>query len=116
MHCQKCEKQISENEKSVYRGQILCEDCYIDALSPVRPCDPWAVHNAKSQAGSKALVTTMQKRILDLLVNTGGLELELLAHRLELPMDELEREIATLRHMEKVRAVKVDGGKLFKTW
>ena len=24
------------------------EDCYMDVLSPVRACDPWAVHSAKS--------------------------------------------------------------------
>ena len=26
----------------------LCDDCYMDALSPTKTCDPWAVYTAKS--------------------------------------------------------------------
>ena len=25
-----------------FHGQLLCDDCYMDALSPARTCDPWA--------------------------------------------------------------------------
>ena len=48
MQCNECGASIKIGEEKELRDQILCEDCYIDALSHVQPCDPWAVYNAKS--------------------------------------------------------------------
>jgi hypothetical protein len=51
---------------------------------------------------------------LQILKETGGLEREALLEALggQLTMSELEREFATLRHMEKARGEK-RGGKVF---
>ncbi len=46
--CQRCGSSIPKGEDREYFGKILCEDCYMDAISPTRTCDPWAVHSAKS--------------------------------------------------------------------
>jgi hypothetical protein len=48
MQCDRCQANIEPGEEEQHLGQTLCEDCYMDALSPVKTCDPWAVHSAKS--------------------------------------------------------------------
>lgn len=48
MLCQKenCQAEIEEGEGREFQGKLLCDDCYMDALSPVRICNPWAVRSA----------------------------------------------------------------------
>ena len=43
MNCDKCGSEMKNGEETEHHGQLLCEDCYMDALSPARTCDPWAV-------------------------------------------------------------------------
>ena len=115
MKCDKCKGPIKEGQEFELHGQVLCEDGYMDALSPVRTCDPWAVHSAKSfaenKAGSVALTRTQQK-ILDILKQSGGLPLDDLAQRLKIKLSDLEREISALRHMEKVKGALKNGNKI----
>ena len=47
MECERCKDIIESGEEREYAGRVLCEDCYMDALSPAKTCDPWAVHSAK---------------------------------------------------------------------
>lgn len=118
MKCEVCGVILEKGEESLFRGQILCEDCYMDALSPAKTCDPWAVYIAKSteKLNKDVALTHMQKKILDLLQQTGGLEPDELARQVGVSQRELEREIATLRHMEKVRAQMRDGKKVICLW
>jgi len=118
MICDRCEVNIRLGEERKYHSQTLCEDCYMDALSPPRACDPWAVYTAKSleKYGSTDQLTEIQQNILALLEETGGLQLEIMADRLKLKMSDLEREIATLRHMEKVRGELKNGEKVIRLW
>ena len=88
----------------------------MDALSSVKACDPWAVYSAKSTSGSGYALTKRQENILAVLKETNGIELEALANRLGLESIELQREIATLRHMEKLKAVLENGKRLFRLW
>jgi hypothetical protein len=88
----------------------------MDALSPVRACDPWAVYTAKSMSHNHSSLSTLQENILAALKETNGIELEALAGKAGVPLNELRREIATLRHMEKLRAVMEGGKKLFRLW
>jgi len=62
MVCEKCGKQINSGDEMHYSGKTLCEDCYIDTLSPTRTCDPWAVYTAKSFSGKDAVFNASQKR------------------------------------------------------
>ena len=48
MKCERCGDHIQENDEREFHGQMICEDCYMVALSPAKACDPWAVYNAKS--------------------------------------------------------------------
>jgi len=117
MNCVKCGCRIEAGDEAVHLGQTLCVDCYTDAISPSKPCDPWAVHSAKSLSQDGCILTKRQKDILAALKEEeNGIEAEDLASRVGLRLSELQREIATLRHMEKVRAAKRSDGKVFCLW
>ncbi len=121
MQCNKCGASIDIGEERELRNQILCEDCFIDALSPVQICDPWAVYSAKSlerhTAGPPPL-TSIQSEILGILRDAGSLEPSVLLLRLnnKLTIKELEREFSALRHMEKARAEKAGDRVLLRLW
>jgi len=119
MQCDKCKNNIKENEARNFYGQILCEDCYIDTLSPAKACDPWAVHCAKSfseKDGNSLELTDNQKKILQILKETGGTDSKTLLEQLQIDNSDFEREIATLRHMEKIRGALRQGEKIFRLW
>jgi len=121
MECDRCRTAIEDGEERDHRGLTLCEDCYIDAMSPLRTCDPWAVHSAKSlerHTGATPILTPVQEEIMRILQETGEIEpaalLELFNGNLTQP--QLEREFASLRHMEKVRGQKKDGKVYIRLW
>jgi len=116
MQCDKCGDMIEKGEEREMHGRILCEDCYMDALSPARTCDPWAVHTAKSLVKEDDQLNAVQKMILDILRDSGGLEPKVLAERLQIRPSDLEREIAALRHMERVRGELREGKKYITLW
>ena len=118
MECEKCKDPIEAGEEREHYGKVLCEDCYMDALSPARTCDPWAVHSAKSleEQTGRTEVNEVQEKILKILEETGGIEPRILVGRLQIKPSDLEREIAALRHMEKVRGELRDGKKVVRLW
>ena len=116
MKCDRCACQIDKGDETEYLGQILCEDCYIDALSPAKTCDPWAVYTARSIPDKASSLTSLQEDILQILRETNGIEPGVLAKRLGLKLSDLEREIAALRHMEKIRASMKDDRKVICLW
>ena len=116
MKCTKCSVEIEPDDEREHLGQVLCEDCYLDAVSTVKTCDPWAVHSAKSleQHTGSVTITSIQSEILRILKETGPIEQVMLLERLDgkLTMADMEREFASLRHMEKVRGEK-KGDKIY---
>ncbi len=111
--CQRCQTRIPEDEARELRGQTLCEDCYMDALSPARTCDPWATYTA-SRLGTQEL-SPVQEKILAEIDRRGAASAEELMAAAGIDARELERQIAALRHMELVRAAPApDGGRLFR--
>lgn len=120
MICEKCQTPIDPGEEHELHGQTICEDCYIDGLSPTRTCDPWAVHRAKSftqEDGQGPELNPAQRDILDLLRREGPLAPPLIIERLGLTARQLEREVATLRHLEMVRgALTQEGVKVVRLW
>jgi hypothetical protein len=79
MKCDRCGCLIEKGEDMEHLGQILCEDCYMDVLSPAKPCDPWAVYTAKSFSIKESALTKLQEKILRILQETGGVEPDVLA-------------------------------------
>lgn len=119
MKCERCGDEIEAGEEREHLGRTLCEDCYMDALSPARTCDPWAVHSAKSfpeQATTGSNLSDVQKKILAILKETGGIEPRNLVERLQIKPTDLDRDLAALRHMEKIRAELRDGRKYVILW
>jgi hypothetical protein len=108
--CAKCGTDLEPDEAREYAGRRLCEDCYMDALSPTKTCDPWAVHTAKSLKdlpGGHTL-TPLQQKLFDLVQERGEVPMAEAATFLGLTEDELRREFAPLRHMEMLRGCKKD--------
>jgi hypothetical protein len=117
MECEKCGDPIEPGDEREMHGRILCEDCYMDALSPARTCDPWAVHSAKSfQKEGGAQISPLQAKILEYLKESGGAEFPRIVDRLQIKPADLERELAALRHMEKIRAELREGKKFIRLW
>lgn len=43
MHCDRCGEIVEAGDEKAYNSETLCDDCYMDVLSPTRICDPWGV-------------------------------------------------------------------------
>lgn len=117
--CERCGERIHEGDEMEYYGQVLCEECYMQALSPAQACDPWAVRSAQTLSQldeDYASLTETQSKILQVLGETGGATAEALSQELSMSLPELERELATLRHMEKIRGQMRDGKKVICLW
>jgi recombinational DNA repair protein (RecF pathway) len=116
IQCTKCGKKIEKQQSYEHQGRVLCEDCYMDILSPPKACDPWAVHSAQTFLKGKdklSMLTPLQQRIVNTLQKKGEATLEELMENLNLKEEELRREFAVLRHMEILRATKKDGKILY---
>jgi hypothetical protein len=121
MQCDECHATVEPGELREHLGRKLCEDCYMVALSPMKTCDPWAVHSAKTyekHAGNERLLTSLQMAILRTLKDEGPLEPTALQRKLDgdHPLEDLERAFSTLRHMEKVRGEKQGARVVWRLW
>lgn len=102
--CASCQSKVPEDELHDYAGRLLCDDCYMDALSPAKTCDPWATYTASRLTNQE--LSPAQESVLMVLKKLGQANMEQLLEGTGLDQKQLEREIATLKHMELV------GGKL----
>jgi hypothetical protein len=112
MQCGKCGQEIEKKQAYEYRGNVYCEDCYMDILSPSKACDPWAVHSAKTFLKGKdklSELTPQQLKIVNYIKEKNEVTAEEIMGDLNLPEKELKREFAILRHMEILRATKKEG-------
>ena len=121
MKCDRCNQEIEPGEEREHLGQMLCEDCCMEVLSPMKACDPWAVHSAKTyekHAGTTRTLTPIQSKMLKLLDEKGAMEPKQLLAEMDsnLTLKDLEREFATLRHMEKARGEKQGDKVLWRLW
>jgi hypothetical protein len=121
MKCDACQTSIAPGDERKHLGQTLCEDCYMVALSPMKACDPWAVHSAKRYeklGGGERKLTARQDEILQILATEGPMAPTDLQAKLSrpMPLEKLEREFAALRHMEKARAARQGARVLWRLW
>lgn len=117
MKCQRCQREIPEDESFAYFGEALCDDCYMDAMSPARSCDPWAVYAATRTRESSGLtgaegLTTLQKEIYEFISNKGKATPEEVMTKFGMTQRDLENQFATLRHCELARGQK-EGDKVY---
>ena len=111
--CQKCGREISVGDSLTHGAQTLCEDCYIKATHRVQTCDPMATRSALrfrkiSGLDASTGLTEQQKAIYEFIKSRGkvtGVELYI---KFNLSPQELENQIAILRHCELVKGQKED--------
>ena len=114
MKCNRCGCEIPYNESYTYRGETLCEDCYIDIRLGVKACDPWAVYSASRFRESRDLkgsegLTELQKAIYEFVKSKGKVTREEVMENLSLSEQEIQIQLAILRHCELVKGYKEDG-------
>jgi hypothetical protein len=115
MKCQRCGREVSDDDNYEYLGQTLCDDCYMDARQPVKTCDPWAVYLAgrtrdnSGMSGTEGL-TELQKDIYEFIRDKGEVKPEELIRHFNLSESELHSEFAVLRHCELVKGDKQADG------
>jgi hypothetical protein len=108
MTCAKCGCDLDPEDARQVAGRDLCDDCYMDTLSPAKSCDPWATYTA-SRLKDQSL-NPSQEAILGLIADKGHVTMAQLLEVTGLRQADLEREMAALRHMELLRATPVPGG------
>ncbi len=121
MICTKCNAEIPEGEQCLHRGQLLCEDCYVEMLEPPRTCDVAAVHSAKTsrkiagQEGTDGL-TELQKEFYHYVKAEGPVTAEQIMNKLNLTKLQMEKNFAILRHCELVHGFRENGQIFIKIW
>jgi hypothetical protein len=112
--CESCGEMTPKDLTMEHIGKIMCEDCYIDAQETVKACDPFAVQSAKlvrelsGQTGTEGL-TELQKQIYEHVKSKGTASNEELISKFELTTQQLEKELAILRHCELIKGQEIDG-------
>ena len=116
IQCAKCGRKIEKQQSYESQGNLFCEDCYMDILSPPKACDPWAVHSAQTFLKGKdkfSTLTPLQQNIVNYIREKKEATLEEMIENLNLTEEELRREFAVLRHMEILRGTKKEGKILY---
>lgn len=108
MKCAKCGCQVDPEDARQVNGRDVCEDCCMDLLSPAKACDPWATYTASRLADQT--LNPQQEVILQLIARKGPVTMAELLEATGLQPAALEREMAALRHMERLRAAPTPGG------
>ena len=107
MHCDRCGAAVEAEEVREHDGNRLCEDCYLDLVSQVKTCDPWAVHLAKGDKSRTGVhLTPRQDKLYQLVKDQKEIAFPEAARHLEMTEQEVRHEFATLRHLELLRACK----------
>ncbi|MGD9143667.1 MAG: hypothetical protein PVG61_07470 [Dehalococcoidia bacterium] len=117
MKCQRCQREIQENDSFTHLGEVLCEDCYMDVRSPAKSCDPWAVYTATRTRETTGLsgaegLNTLQQAIYNYIKNKGRATPEEIITKFNITPKDLQNQIATLRHCELVKGSK-DGSDVY---
>jgi len=89
----------------------------MDAMSPTKSCDPWAVYTATRTRESSGLtgvegLTTLQQEMYEFIKNQGKVTADDIITKFNLTQKDLQNQFATLRHCELVKGKK-EGDKVF---
>ncbi len=111
MECARCRSETPLDEVYNYRGQDLCEDCFMGAMQSPKTCDVAATHLAKKhrqaagQTGTEGLLD-IQKKIYNYIRKQGKVTRDQVMQEFGIPEWELDKQIAVLRHCELVKGKK----------
>ena len=108
MKCNRCNREISEDEVYTRSHERLCEDCYMKAGQSVQACDPVATRLAlriREKLGVQGAdnLTGVQKAIYELVKSKGRITPQEISIQLDISVSDLEIQLAVLRHCELVK-------------
>ncbi len=108
MKCSHCGKEIPADELHSHQGQTLCEDCYIEGISPEKHCDPWATYLSSRERGTIGIKSTedfteTEKAIYEFVKSKGRATREEVMAELGLSANDLEPQINVLMHAELLK-------------
>ncbi len=108
MKCSRCGREITEDESYSYQGQVLCEDCYMEAGLHVQGCDPWATYSATrttESSGVKGMVglTEMQRKVHEFIKSRGRVTRDEVKEKFNLSEAEMDAQITPLMHSEMIK-------------
>ena len=111
MKCAVCGKEIPADEVHEFRGKTLCEDDYIDAISPEKHCDPWATYLASRESGATGVsaLSDMQKEIHRFLKEQGKATRDEVMGKFKLSAVDMEEHLKVLMHSENVQELSESG-------
>jgi hypothetical protein len=109
--CQTCGREVPEDEFFISGSQMLCEDCYIDAGSRIRVCDPWGERSKLVFRESHGLTGTdglsdLQKEIYVYIKSKGKATRMELTEKFMLSSVDLENQFAIMRHCQLLKGKK----------
>ncbi len=107
--CAHCGASLAASESYHQGEKSLCEDCFLDAQTVTRTCDPWAVYTASRTHGRQSSLTPVQEEIIRQIKTQGPMPAPALCRQLGITPLELERNFTPLRHMQLLRAFLQDG-------
>jgi hypothetical protein len=115
MKCNRCQREISEDDRLVHGSLKLCEDCYLEEVSRPQVCDPWAAYNAQSVRENMGLVgeaglTELQRALYQFVKEKGKVSVDEILEAFDLSQNELMTSFAVLRHCGLVRGCKENDG------
>ena len=105
MKCAVCGKEIPADEVHEYNGKTLCEDDYIEAISPEKHCDPWATYLASRESGATGVsaLSEIQKEMHKFLKEHGKATRDEVMARFRLSAVDLDEHLKVLMHTETVQ-------------
>ncbi len=110
MKCNICDIDLEKDEGIKWRrNKLICEDCYLDASMPVHTCDPESdriTKNMQSLGLSTKEINQTQTRIIEIIEKTGGITRGILSEQLQVSPSDLQWDLATLRHMRRIKGEK----------
>ncbi|WP_099190092.1 hypothetical protein [Tepidibacter mesophilus] len=120
IHCKQCEKMVEDEDGYVVMGEYFCEDCAI-SRSTLKKCDPMAVKSALNTRKSMGHfgtdgLTGLQKEIYSFIQEMNGANMKQLIEKFNISKEEIDRQLAVLRHCELGKGQKRDDGVYFVVW
>ena len=108
MKCSRCNREISEDQRYVHQGKVLCEDCLMDIGLSIKECDPWATYvdtHTRERMGLKGAegLTEMEKKVYEFVKSKGKATREEVMEKFSLSELDLKAQLITLMHSELVK-------------
>ncbi len=111
MKCNRCGRQISDNEGFSYQGNTLCEDCYMEVGLHPKGCDPWATYAATKAPGTEGKLTDLEKKVYEFIKSKGKVPREEVMSSFKLSEADMDAQMTALFHSELVKEIR-QGGKV----